>query len=500
VEKWRGREAASAADGERPLFVHHRGDVFDIAPFLEDHPGGVSVITAAVERESDDWLRSRSLGLHWLSYPQHEELAYVAEWLATYRVGCLDEVAAGEADATLERARAARAAGGREAAVRAAAEAALHPDATIHTVIPLTAEVRGRTLWEESEAADGHTPQSALFVRSHHPRDTEPRLSADEHSIRFVCEPDVCGTRREHTFTAAQLADKGEPLTVDAVIACAGNRRAVALATSSEEEGAIAGVAWRHAIGNVAWGGVALLPLLDSLFPEASKPASGRPVHLHVSGDDGPARYESATALTRVPPETVVASTMNGEPLGVDQGGPARVVLPGFAGHTHIKRATEIRLVARDADESEEAANLRLAPPRQSYVARDAEGNAMYTVDRLPDAIADTLAVNRTPENRDRVLVRGYGVVQPGTSPGGAGGVVKVTVDGTPVPTSIAVPERYGWTLWSTVVPCPRTRDCAITVDMTDATGAPLQTRTPWRWNARGLGCATPLPEVVTKD
>ncbi len=92
---------------------------------------------------------------------------------------------------------------------------------------------------------------------------------------------------------------------------------------------------------NAVWQGV---PLRDLL--EASRPLDGA-LEVLLSGADA---YTDTFAFEKaMDPTTIVAYAMNGEPLPMRHGYPARVVVPGLYGEKNVKWVTRIEVVDYDA-------------------------------------------------------------------------------------------------------------------------------------------------------
>jgi DMSO/TMAO reductase YedYZ molybdopterin-dependent catalytic subunit len=89
-------------------------------------------------------------------------------------------------------------------------------------------------------------------------------------------------------------------------------------------------------LSNAVWGGVTMGSLLD----RASPLGAARWVNLRAA--DG---YTHSLALERARrPATLVADTMNGEPLPDLHGFPARAIVPGTYGEVNVKWLTELDL------------------------------------------------------------------------------------------------------------------------------------------------------------
>jgi len=122
-----------------------------------------------------------------------------------------------------------------------------------------------------------------------------------------------------------------ERVSLPAVLQCSGNGRAFYSPT-------IPGVGWgRGAVGNAEWSGVRLADVLAraGIKPDAQ--------HIQLLGADAPPNPKTPPFFRSIPlaraldPATILATTMNGEPLPRLHGGPIRLVVPGWAGNHWIK-------------------------------------------------------------------------------------------------------------------------------------------------------------------
>jgi DMSO/TMAO reductase YedYZ molybdopterin-dependent catalytic subunit len=159
------------------------------------------------------------------------------------------------------------------------------------------------------------TPNELFFVRSH----WIPR-TPDLKKWRLKVDGEVS---KPLELTLAEL--KKMPVTeVTCVLQCAGNGRGLYSPT-------VPGVQWRYgAVGNARWRGVAVRDLLEraGVKPEAK--------HLHTFGSDEPPEkvppFHRSFELEKAMADAIVAWEMNGEPLPVAHGAPARLIVPGWAG------------------------------------------------------------------------------------------------------------------------------------------------------------------------
>jgi sulfite oxidase len=216
-------------------------------------------------------------------------------------------------------------AGGWPAGVRAVAG---EPDLIVRSRRPLDAETPVEVFehWR--------TPSRLFFVRSH--------FGAPAVGL-FPWKMEVGGeVGKDLVLTLDDL--KGfERVTLPAVLQCSGNGRAFFKPT-------IPGVAWeRGAVGNAEWGGVRLKDVLERAGIKDGA------AHVHLLGADGPPNPKTPAFTRSLPlaraldPSTLLATTMNGDPLPVLHGGPLRLVVPGWAGNHWLKWLRRVEVARIEA-------------------------------------------------------------------------------------------------------------------------------------------------------
>lgn len=136
-------------------------------------------------------------------------------------------------------------------------------------------------------------------------------------------------------LSLAEIRRRFEWTEFPAYLQCAGNGRKFFRPPIED-------VTWGYgAIGNARWGGIRLADILRQigLRPDAK--------HTAFAGQDAspehPDSYIKSIPLEKaLNPHTILALTMNGEPLPEEHGGPVRLLVPGWAGTYSVKWLTHI--------------------------------------------------------------------------------------------------------------------------------------------------------------
>jgi DMSO/TMAO reductase YedYZ molybdopterin-dependent catalytic subunit len=176
------------------------------------------------------------------------------------------------------------------------------------------------------------TPAGSFFVRNHFPPPTQDSWPLE-----------IRGLVNRNVRVDAEMLRGMRHVESAHTMECAGNGR-------SEFEAEIGGVPWQlGAVGTAVWGGVRLADLLNAagLRPEAT--------HVWFEGADTPENsadpgFVRSLDLAKAMDDVLVASTMNGEPLPREHGGPLRLVVPGWYGVAWVKWLRRIRVESRPCD------------------------------------------------------------------------------------------------------------------------------------------------------
>jgi sulfite oxidase len=192
------------------------------------------------------------------------------------------------------------------------------------------------------------TPKDILFNRFHYPHEgsaswyatTQPPSA--EMVKNWTLRVDGL-VERPRTVTIADLQKMPQEKRVS-VLQCAGNGRAYYAAKQK-----VGGGQWHNGgMGNVEWEGVPLRPFLADLKMNPSPmahwlTAEGWDQPATPTGSDFAKSYHLADdALDHA----ILALKMNGDPIPATNGGPVRLIIPGYYGNMNVKMVTFLMFAA----------------------------------------------------------------------------------------------------------------------------------------------------------
>ena len=183
---------------------------------------------------------------------------------------------------------------------------------------------------------EAYTPNDAFYVRWHA---MVPELALADWRLR-IGGP---AARQAREYTHAEIVRRFKRAEVAAVNQCSGNRRGLFSPH-------VPGVQWGYgAMGNAVWGGVRLKDLLEDagIAPGALEVVANGADAPPLSGPDF---VKSLPMWKALDPDTLLAFEMNGKPLPVWNGFPARVVAPGWTATYWIKAVTDLTVTDKAFD------------------------------------------------------------------------------------------------------------------------------------------------------
>ena len=297
------------------------------------------------------------------------------------------------------------------------------------------------------------TPNDAFFVR-HHARDV-PRIAADAYRLEI---DGAHGVRILRLDDIRALPRVSRTIT----LACAGNGR-------SGFDPLPGGVPWGiGAISTARWAGASLRDVLQL----GGIPESARHVVFDAydgASDDGKPPYRRSVPLARALDDgTIVADTMNGEPLPPEHGGPLRVLAGGWTANHSVKWLRRITFAER--------------PDEGWWMTGDyryPDANGVLQVIETPAPIAIVASPQAGPAGTGEIELQGVAYGTP--SPSG----VRVEIDGAHAGDAVVCYDDgpYAWGRWSHRVTLGSGAH-RIAVRPVDAAGNPGPLR--GTWNEKG--------------
>jgi DMSO/TMAO reductase YedYZ molybdopterin-dependent catalytic subunit len=183
------------------------------------------------------------------------------------------------------------------------------------------------------------TPNDVFFVRYHLAGIPE---ATDAETWKLA----IAGECVENplTLTIADLRSGFEPVEIEAVCQCSGNRRGLS-------DPHVPGVQWGlGAMGNARWQGARLKDIL------AKAGLKKDAIEIVVKGADAPVLdttpgfVKSLPAWRALDENTIVAYAMNGSPLPHFNGAPVRLIVPGWTATYWMKHLVSVEAVAKPFD------------------------------------------------------------------------------------------------------------------------------------------------------
>jgi DMSO/TMAO reductase YedYZ molybdopterin-dependent catalytic subunit len=232
------------------------------------------------------------------------------------------------------------------------------------------------------------TPNDQFFVR-YHLAVIPPMADLGKWSLTVGGE----AADRQITLGLDELRTGFPQVEVAAVCQCSGNRRGL----SSPH---VPGVEWGYgAMGNAVWRG----PRLKDVLAKAGVKAGALEVWL--DGADSPVLPTTPDFLKSLPmdkavaDETIIATTMNGQPLPHLNGYPARVIVPGWTATYWMKHLTSIQLSSKPLENFWVKAAYRLPagmfPVDRPFPSQDTQATWPITEMVVNSLIADPIAGTR---------------------------------------------------------------------------------------------------------
>jgi len=206
------------------------------------------------------------------------------------------------------------------------------------------------------------TPKNILFNRFHYPHEgdaawyvTTSPPSADMVKNWTIRVDGL--VQRPRTVTIADLQKQPQEKRVS-VLQCAGNGRSYYAAKQK-----VGGGQWKNGgMGNVEWEGVPLRAFIESLKMDIAPQAHW----LTAEGWDQPATpvgsdfAKSFHLGDKALDHAILALKMNGEPIPATNGGPVRLIIPGYYGNMNVKMLTYLLFAAAQSPSAFQSVGYRM--------------------------------------------------------------------------------------------------------------------------------------------
>lgn len=198
----------------------------------------------------------------------------------------------------------------------------------------------------------GLTASDRLFIRNNLPS-PDASITADPDAWEIAVE----GVARPGTMTLGQLKRLG--VTSEAsVLQCSGNGRGFFSHGAS-------GSQWlTGAAGCVIWTGVPVAAIVEAM----GGPAAGATLMTSTGGEALPDGVDPASIMVErsVPiaahEHAMIAFEMNGAPLPLTHGGPARMVIPGYYGVNNVKYMKRLAFGTQESGAKIQTSGYRVRP------------------------------------------------------------------------------------------------------------------------------------------
>ncbi|WP_245444080.1 sulfite oxidase [Microvirga sp. KLBC 81] len=341
---------------------------------------------------------------------------------------------------------------------------------TVLSEAPLVAET------PESLLDDDTTPIARFFIRNN---GLLPERVEDPEAWRFTIDGEV-----EHPLdlSVAELKSRFPAKTFRMVLECGGNGR-------SFFEPKAEGNAWTNGgAGCAEWTGVSLRDVLQAAGLKNTALFTG-----HFGADPDKTGSVERQAMSRGVPitkaleeHTLLAWTMNGEPLPFIHGGPLRLIVPGWPGSLSQKWLKRIWI--RDREHDGPGMTSYRVPVHPLPPGSDGTHGETRILESMPvRSIITAPAHGSSHEAGTRtIMVRGAAWA-------GDDAVTRVdcSIDGgaTWVSAQMTPPRnRYDWVRWTATVELPGDGYYEIFARATDSQGRAQPFRAV-NWNPNGYGC-----------
>ncbi|MEY2503541.1 MAG: sulfite oxidase [Verrucomicrobiota bacterium] len=336
---------------------------------------------------------------------------------------------------------------------------------------PLVAET------PESLLDDDTTPTEKFYIRNNGQIPDEVK---DPDAWKIVIDGSV---ENKIEITLGELKKKYKAVTYRMVLECGGNGRSAFSPPARGNQWTNGGA------GCAEWTGCALADVLKDAKPKSSAIyTSHYAADLHLSGDAGKPTISRGVRLPKAMEEhTLIAWSMNGQPLPNIHGGPARLIVPGWAGSASQKWLTRITLIDKEHDGPGMTEFSYRVPIKPMIPGDKGDPKNFKVLESMP-----VRSIVTSPANGAKIAAGTKELQLRGAAWAGDLTVKQVDVSmdfgATWQKTNLANPKnKFDWQRWTATVKLPSDGYFEIWVRATDSEGV-MQPHQAGFWNPQGYG------------
>ncbi|GAV02001.1 hypothetical protein RvY_12619 [Ramazzottius varieornatus] len=230
------------------------------------------------------------------------------------------------------------------------------------------------------------TTSDSFFVRNH---GAVPALDGDTHKVHITTLD-----QREVAVSLAELRTMGCPVTIEATLMCAENRRNELKAIAP-----VKGVGWNvGAVGNATWSGIRLRDVLLQVKADVDDPR----LHVEFVGEDmceEGGRYTVSIPMSKAgnaKGDVLLAWNMNGMALTRDHGFPLRLIVPGYVAARSVKWLKRINILTSQSPSHFQQQQYKLFPQFVNWTTIDKHWNSIAPLSELSIQSAICLPADNT--------------------------------------------------------------------------------------------------------
>ncbi|MCC6717865.1 MAG: sulfite oxidase [Acetobacteraceae bacterium] len=332
---------------------------------------------------------------------------------------------------------------------------------------------------------DDTTPADKFFIRNN---GQIPDAAKDPDGWKITVEGEVDKTLE---LTLGQLKQRFPAQTHRMVLECGGNGRAFFTPPGRGNQ-------WTNGgIGCAEWTGVKLADVLHAAgLKDSAKFTGSWGTDPHLSGDPAKRAISRGNVLAKsLEPHTMIVWAMNGQPLPNINGGPVRLLVPGWPGSLSTKWLSHVLVRATPHDGQGMGGTSYRVPVTPIVPGSSNDGKSFRDLEAMP-----IRSIVTAPANGTKLAAGTRSLALRGAAWGSAVGVarVEVSVDfGQTWQQAAMTPPRnpFDWVRWTHAMPLPSDGYFEVWSRATDRNGV-TQPIVAANWNPQGYG-SNPINRIA---